>query len=1686
MIELTDYQTIEVVSNNGDIVLYRLRRSSDGLHVIAMTTYDEYPSSIKIEAFRHQYDMLQRLHGRGVPEAYNLEITPKRPILFMEDIGGTTLRQALLINGDSLGFTERLRIAAAVADCLMRIHRENITLNELTPDHLLVNLDTSEVRFIDIRMCSMDPGEGPLLVLPDRPDQVLAYISPEQTGRTKMKPDFRSDFYSFGVIVYEWLSGELPFEPQDILNIMYRHLASTPQPLHHRNLSIPESVSNIVNKCMEKMPETRYASAYGLKSDLEECLNQCLKQGELHPFVLASHDIPERWSVPSHFYGRDAEQQSLREAWNRAASGTAQVVFVGGDGGIGKTSFVKETLRKTLPPEAYVASGEFDAQHSKIPYDVWIQMIDQLVSQILTESKIQVEVWKLRMLNALDGYGRLLIELVPRLELLIGEQPAVQQVPPVEAQRRLHQLMNRMFQLFLQREHPLVLFMDDVQWTDEASLQYAAALLEHRHTNHLLLIMSYRDRDMEQQHPLFQLYKMLEEQNVRQTHIQLQAFSHENIVQLLRDAMLDSEAELDALAEVLFNKTEGNPLFLKQLFQDLINDKQVRFDDSSRAWQWNLQQIKERHVPRNTIAYLSDKLKQFPKHTIYALGRAAVLGRSFDLELLASVTGLQPPFLSDVLHIAVKEQMLQFITNEAGEHYSFVHDRIQQAAYGLLSDDERRDTHMKIGSLLVLRMKNDEAYHLFEAVNHMNAAARLERADQKLELAVLNLQAGLKAKQATAYKTALDYLSQAVALLEDNCWDRHYTLAFRIYREYAEVEYLCSNYIRANMLFDLLMEKAKTNLDKAYIYTMKIQIEVSHDNYEAVIALGRSTLQLLNIRDNYESSSAKLTLQWLKLTRRLRKYRTESILSLPTMTDETRKVAMSVLAHTTSACFFTNKNGWLALNFTMVEMTLDYGLTPEASIGFIGYAMFQYFYFNQDSESYRLGKLACDLAKPYPALYVKTLSSFSMCSNSWRQYEPNMIEMFTEHAGKVGLESGDLWLGNQSVLINCGVQLVYGYPLQRIYDQLIAQAGDLERHKHNLHWKQATVMAVLIVRLTGYRSPDDPFVEEDIYREGFAESVHGDEFRLIEDLVCSLEYLPGYLLGRYKEADEALRKSAVIAASRKSFRELSTQYIYESLVWAQLYDEASEEEQRRYRVEIKKRAKAFKKLAKRCPNNHLHKYKLIQAEFARILGKNRQAEIFYEQSMEAARKYSLIHDLAIAAECYGRHGLKQGKYQLAKIYLTEAYESYLQWGAEVKAAELERKYGHLLQIKRESALERVDSLSVVMAVQALSSEMEMNRLLDKLMRIMLHNAGASFGALIFDHEGKWMIEAIGTEEELRIEQIPLEDDSDLVPAAIIGYAARTQEEVVLHDAANEGMFVRIPYVREKGLKSVLCLPIMHQNKLMGVLYMENHLSTGIFTPQQLDMIKLLGSQCAISIANAKLYSGIQYLKDNLEEQVKERTYSLKRSMRETSAALAEASVYEERNRIAHEIHDIVGHTLTSTLLQIEAGKRLIHKDVDDATVRLREAQDLVRHSLNEIRGSIHMLKEDKYNDLSSMLNQLIQETRRNTGVAIHATLPDALELLISQKKAIYHALQEGLTNGIRHGGSTEFNFRLELTESQLQFRLRDNGSGAEVITMGFGLKAMKERVEQLGGCLLIEAESEQGCMLSIDLPYSMR
>lgn len=1682
MLELSGFRIIENIGSNSEIQLHRVVRELDKVVMIVKTTSDAYVGASAINAFQEEYNQLLRLQGRGGLVPYSLEIVGERPVMLLQDYNGTTLDKVLNVRRASLQFSELLDVAIAIVNCISDLHNADLTVHELIPFYLLVREDLQEIKLIDFRASLIKNNQGPLMPSMKNTDNIIPYMSPEQTGRTGLVPDYRTDIYSLGVILYEWFARSLPFQSNHILDIVYHHLATTPEPLHVRNQSIPRIVSDIVHKCIEKMPEKRYVSAYGILSDLKECLVRYRVSGKVQPFTLAQQDISKKALLSEGMFGRQIEQQSIVQALQRVLEGSAEVVWISGNAGIGKTVLVQETIRKTVPFKVYFAIGTSEYASSALPYHIWAQVIEQLVSSLLTLNRLQSEVWKLKIIDAMQGDGQLLIELVPRLALLIGEQPVIDELAPAESQYRFHLTMTRFIQLFCEHDQPLVLFFDDFQWLDEASLHFLYYLFENSEMHHMLIVGAYREEEISADR--LKRLRQLEKQGTATEWISLMPFDVQQLQNILTHMLPGATAEIYEFAELTLQKTEGNPLFLRQFLQDLLERKLISYDERSRVWKWDVLHIADLSVHENVAATLTHSLKKLPSEMVNILGRAALFGNQFDLKTLSIVTGFTIEQLLEWANGAVQNRLLQVVHGEYNT-YRFQHYDIERAAIELISASDRDALHADIGDILVQRLKAGETVQVADVLSHWNQAVEhVVFKGKKLDLVELNLRAGVEAKQLLAFETALTYFRMATDLLAEDGWDSDYLLTYQAFKERAEMEVLCAQFITANDLFRLLLKKAATDLDKAQICIHMIQLEMNQDRYSEVIALGEQALKLLGYRYHYFPNKLELLRQLIKVRWKLRKHPIESFADLPIMTDERHKAAMMVLAYTSDASYALNKEGWFYSILTMLELTMNYGLIPEAAQAFASYALVLNYKFYDYESSYKWGVLACNVARSKPGLYVQAYTSFTVCYDSWRIYEPDFLSKYNDQADQAAIQSGDLWSANYSMLVNCGVLFLLGHPLNDIYIRLLSHVPKFQQNNNSLHWKQATILAQLISSLTGYSASNDPFAAADIEANSFLEEAIYDSEQFLTELIYVNQYITGYLFGDMKQALHAIEQCFIIVRSRnEEIMDSSSHYYYYILVLKEIYEAGSPQEKADYMRKIRLCTSKLSYMARRSPHNYLHKYMLAKAELARLMLKHRQAEQYYERALDAARTYGHIHDHGIIAECFARYGLHNGKLFIAKLYMNEAYDAYLQWGALLKTADMETTVGHLLNVKGKTDLERVDYLAVAMSTQVLTGEMKMDQLLHTLMGIMMQNAGAEYGALIFEHEEQWFIEVYGTLEELQIESVSLDDAGHLVPTEIIGYAARTKEEIVFHDVTSSVMFEKSEYSKKKELKSVLCLPIMHQNKLLGVLYMENNLSAGVFSKERVDVLKLLSSQCAISITNAKLYAEMQDLKNSLEDQVVERTRALEKSMQATSDALAETTVYAERNRIAQEIHDIVGHTLTSTILQIEAGKRLLLKDMDSAVIRLKEAQDLVRHSLNEIRNSVHMLKEDKYYEIDTALMNLIETTAHSTGAVIHTSIDPVSHVSFIVKKVIYHALQEGLTNGIRHGNSSEFHFSLNDNGSMLQFRLADNGIGSDNIVMGFGLKMMRDRVQQLKGTLYIDSEVDKGCLLIINLPY---
>lgn len=1669
--DLSGYQLLERIGEDEDRLLYRMRRASDQQVVLGITTRDTYSGEMTKAAFKREYELLG-LAGEGAVRPIELYYNQGRPLLIMEDFGGVPLHQL-----PGRGLPHLLAVAAAAAKSLASVQQQGIVHQAIRPAHILVHPETLEVKLIGFHAAFLRDDAKAELASPSALAVIsaknqLSYMAPEQTGRFAGQADFRSDIYSLGACLYEWLGGKKPFATELATELVYSHIADRAKPLAMRDPAFPRQLSNIVSRCMEKEAELRYANAYMVYEELNSCLEQLVQTG----MIKAVETVEQQLTAAPEIYGREQESLEL----HRLLEQRNGIVLVKGQTGIGKTAFVQKVLR-SRKGKSMLISGKFELAATGFPYSAWIQAIEELVAQLLMLPNNELELWKLRISQGVGGYEQLLVNWAPKLRILLGESGEVQQLPLMEERQRFQQVLRSFIRLFADSDTPLLIFLDDLQWADEASLQ----LIEHLFNSpadRLQLIGTCRNE--EEASTAWAKWQRNSKIPPSQLHwLMLRPLKEEAISQLLLDKLGGAISQLTELSRLVLDKTAGNPLRILSFVQYSVNQGLFRYQLETHIWEWSVRELlllDDQPLPQSSHPILG-RLAVLEEEVLTVLDWAALIGRRFELAVLIAATGRKAEELGELLHKAIRCDVLRQ-SEEAGQ-FIFLHDQLRQDCLTRISEQKLHSYHYEIGK--VWKKMRDGESALFEAVFHLNKARALmtSRAEQ-LELAELNYEAGVRAMKSMAWAVALDYFRGATELAADTGWQDSFELTFKIAQQRVVCEFLCGERNLSYRLFEQLLQRADHDLEKVVnSYLTMIQLESNGRNYVRALEMADEALRVLGTTPPSNNSNLlHFARRWLKLKWRMRKGFNQVKL-LPPLQDKRIKAVLEIFIHSNTARFETNVASWINSIFDSLELTLRYGQSSESLNAYVGMAMI-HTALREYRQSYEWGILAKRMSIDNPSFRTFALNGFSQCVDTWTRYEPDMLDELIDNVDKAGLQSVSLWQVEHSVLITVSLMIHLSRPLGEVYSLLMRKGEMICNSQNPEHFKYGAVLAELLRSLIGKKDAADPFVNIDIHDPNFILSNDGKFSIFIGVSFYITQYIKHYIFGQYEEAyrygllvRELQRDSSDVRA-----RIYASNDMYFHLTMAELYSVVTANERKAFLTAMRTELRVMRGFTRHCPRNYRHKYLLMKAEYARITCKPHIADRMYEQACHCARNSGFIHDFALISENACRHNIDQGRLHLARGYISQAYQAYMQWGAIEKANLVARQYRSLLFINSSGLLGEIDYEALMSSVQAISEEMHMDRLLVRLMRTLIHNAGAEKGALVFQEKGNLSVEAYAeTGGEVQLVSVPLEQT--MLPHAIISYVARTQETVVLNHASREGLFINIPHIRDNKVKSVLCIPMFKNDRLISLIYLENSLSAGVFTSERLDVLKLLCSQCAISIENAHLYRNTERLKQTLEEQVKERTNSLELSIRERAAAMAEASVQQDRNRIAADVHDIVGHTITSTILQIEAAKRQMNRQPAEARTRLQDVQDMLREGLNEIRGSIHMLKGTIGDNLVQSLQQLIATTEQHAGIIVNTNIAPLNKLDQTCHHVIYHALKEGLTNGIRHGKATSFRFSLWTVGEQLQFCLEDNGSCTKPVQYGFGLTAMEERVIALGGEMSIQPIPGEGCQLKIVLPY---
>ncbi|MBD0302803.1 MAG: AAA family ATPase, partial [Tolypothrix sp. T3-bin4] len=1382
---------------------------------------------------------------------------------------------------------------------------------DINPSNIVFNPDTEIIKIIDFGIATVLTRENPTLKNPNVLEGTLAYMSPEQTGRMNRTLDYRTDFYSLGVSFYELLTGQLPFNTTDALELVHCHIAKQPVPPHllrAEGRGIPKAVSDIVMKLMAKTAEERYQSAWGIKADLEKCLTQLQTTGKIELFPLGTQDISEKYQIPQKLYGREQEIVMLLTAFERVISDKSELMLVSGYSGIGKSALVQELYIPITEKRGYFISGKFDQYQRNIPYSAIVSAFQELVRQLLTESEAQLNTWREKLLAALGINSQIIIDVIPEVELIVGKQPAVPELGSTEAQNRFNLVFQNFIQVFTNSGHPLAIFLDDLQWADGASLKLMQLLMNTSQPG-LFLIGAYRDNEVSAAHPLMLTIEEIAKTGAIVERIFLAPLDLPTIIELIIDTLNCSEERAKPLAELVLLKTGGNPFFMNEFLKSLYTEKLLAFnspqsllsnpsvangENQAAGWQWDLEQIQERGFTDNVVELMTLKIQKLPANTQQMLKLAACMGNQFELKMLA--TSYQKSLRETVndLYAAVAESLVMPLGNRGDlelaliqeespnlqlpktrfqlPDYKFIHDRIQQAAYSLISEQDKPIIHWEIGQLLLENTPSDQQDEkIFDIVNQLNFGIDfISNQHQKDEVAQLNLIAGKKAKASAAYEPAFNYLQAGIRLLGEKGWQTQYDLTLALYVEASEAAYLGGDFEQMERFGQVVRNQAKTVLDKAQVIEVKILALIAQTKLEQAVATGVEILRQLGVRLPQKPNKLNILMGLIETKSVLAGKRISDLAELRQMSNPYKLAALRILSKIVSPAFIAAPTLLPLIAFKQVILSVKHGNCAESIYAYAIYGLILCGVVGDIESAYEFGQLALKLVERLNAKEFKTKALFVGFGfiGSWKLPAKETLPPLLE-AYKSGLETGDLEYAAYAVLVYSFNAYLSGKNLLELESQMAAYSEVMVQLKQeqSLNMHQPFHQAILNLL---ERAENPCFLIGDACdEETFLPLLIQVNARTSLCYVYLNKLILCYLFEQYPEALlNAAQNEQYLDGATGTFT-VSCCYFYDSLTRLALYTSVSKAEQKHHKRKVIANQKKMKKWAHHAPMNQLHRYNLVKAERCRVIGKDALAMDYYDKAIALAKKYEYIHEAALAYELAAKFYLSKGKELSARTYMQEARYCYQLWGATAKVKDLEWRYPQLLaatvlgikdtktttMLTTTGSGSSLDIATVMKASQAISGEIVLDKLLSSLMKILIENAGAQKGYLILGSQGKLLIEAEGAIDSDRItvlQSIPVEN-SHSVSLLLINYVARTYESVVLNDATHEGNFTNDPYIKEHQPKSILCVPLINQGKLISIVYLENNLTTEAFTSDRLEILKLLSSQAAISIENAKLY-----------------------------------------------------------------------------------------------------------------------------------------------------------------------------------------------------------------------------------------
>ena len=1470
-VDLSEF-ALQPLREDEEFILYRGRpKRAEVLSILLLTPVVTHSRLETLEKINHEYALKSDLDATWAVRPRDLSLYNEKTSLLLEDPGGTPLHRLIERPMDVRQF---LPLAIGLTSALSQLHKRSVIHKDLKPSNVLVDAASGHAWLTGFGIASRLPRERqspePLEFIAG----TLAYMAPEQTGRMNRSIDSRSDLYSLGVTFYEMLTGSLPFTASDPMELVHCHIARQPVPPSDRLNNVPGSVSAIIMKLLSKTAEKRYQTAAGVESDLRHCLAEWETQDHIDEFELGQHDASDRLLIPEKLYGRERDVEALLAAFNRVVEGSApKLVLVSGYSGIGKSSVVNELHKVLVPPCGLFASGKFDQYKRDIPYATLAQAFQSLIRLLLGKSEGELSKWRDAFHDAQGPNGQLIVDLVPELQLIIGEQPPVPKLPPQDEQRRFQLVFRRFISVFARPEHPLALFLDDLQWLDAATLDLLEDLLTQPDVQHLMVIGAYRDNEVDSAHPLLRKLQAIRQAGARVQDIVLAPLTHQDLGQLLADALHCEHERVSPLAQLIHKKTAGNPFFSIQFISALAEASLLIFDHSAGRWSWDLNTIRAKDYTDNVVDLLVGKLTRLPLETQKALQLLACMGNSAEfalLELLSQDSG-------EEMHGQLWEAVRAGLVFRAEHSYRFLHDRVQEAAYSLIPQELRADAHLRVGRLLLEHTPPEKREErIFEIVNQLNRGTSLITSrDEREQLAGLNLLAGKRAKASTAYASALNYLIAGSAALADNSWERRHELTFELELHRSECEFLNGQLSSAEERLAALSPRARNTAELATVACLRMQVYTTLDQSDRAITICLDYVRHLGVEWSRQPTDGEVQQEYERIWSQVGIRQIEDLIDLPVMTNPDVLVVLDVLAEALTPILFCDQALSSLVICRMVNLSLEHGNSDASCFAYVWFGIIAGPRFGNYKAGFRFGQLGYDLVEKrgLKRFQARTYQSFGDIVLPWTRHVRDgrdLLRRAFDAANKIGDVTFTAICSDHLIrnLLAAGDQLV---DVQREAESGLQFVEKLRFGRIVDHIKPQLALIRTLRGLTPkFGSLDDDGFDElrfEVYLASNPTLAEPECWYWVRKLQARV------FAGDHASAvDASLNAQRRISTSPSRFQvldplETAEYHFHSALAHAASWDSACQKERAQHFEALAPHHRQLELCAENGPENFENRVVLVAAEIARIEGRVLDAEQLYERAIRSARTNGFIQNEALANEIAARFYATRGFNKIAHAYLRDARYCYLRWGADGKVRQLDELYPQLREEKPlggptstiETPVEHLDLATVIKVSQAVLGQMVLEKLIESLMRIAIEHAGAERGLFILLRGDEQQIEAEASVAQGKIEvtlRRAAVTPNDL-PESILRYVNSTRESVILDDASIKSLFSEDDYVREKRPKSVFCLPVIRRANLIGALYLENNLTPGAFTSDRIAVLKLLSVQAAISLENALLYSDLQ-------------------------------------------------------------------------------------------------------------------------------------------------------------------------------------------------------------------------------------